>query len=113
LKRSRSFDDYLKRNNKKSRDTVMSRAKFTRSARRTVHLYVRSKVKTSRDYQISITAEPIELIISSIDNAYPNYIMKVYLFLRAVGKSYYNVKCRKKIRSPGCMYVCTVSIFRR
>jgi len=63
------------------RDKVMSRAKFTHSARRTVYLYARPKVDTSRDYQISITVESIELIISSIDSAYPNYIIKVYLFL--------------------------------
>jgi len=37
-----------------SRDTVLSRAKFTRSARRTMYLYARPKVKTSQDYQISI-----------------------------------------------------------
>jgi len=60
---------------------VVSRAKVTRSARRSVYLYARPKVETSRDYQISITAEPIELIISSIDNAYPNYIRKICLFL--------------------------------
>jgi len=65
----------------KSRDTVMSRAKFTCSAKQTVYLYARLKVETSRDYQISITVEPIELIISSIDSAYPNYILKVCLFL--------------------------------
>jgi len=47
-----------------SRDTVVYRIKFTRSARRIVYLYARSKVETSRDYQISITAEPIELIIT-------------------------------------------------
>jgi len=64
-----------------SRDTVMSHAKFTRSARQTVYLYARSKVETSRDYQISITAGSIELIISSTDSAYPNYIIKVCLFL--------------------------------
>jgi len=64
-----------------SRDKVVSRAKFTRSARQTVYLYARPKVETSRDYQISITAEGIELIISSIDSAYPNYIIKVCLFL--------------------------------
>jgi len=57
-----------------SRDTVVSRAKFTRSARRTVYLYARPKVETSRNYQISITTESIELIIISIDRAYPNYI---------------------------------------
>jgi len=56
-------------------------AKFTRSARRTVYLYARPKVEPSRDYQISITAEPIELIINSIDRAYPNYIKKICLFL--------------------------------
>jgi len=58
----------------------MSRAKFRRSARQTVYLYARPKVETSREYQISITTEPIELIISSIDSAYPNYI-KVYTIL--------------------------------
>jgi len=58
-----------------SRDTVVSRAKFMRSAKRTVYLYARPKVETSRDYQIS------ELIISSIDSAYPNYIIKICLFL--------------------------------
>jgi len=75
----------------------VSRAKFTRSARRTVYLYTRPK-ETSRDYQISITAEPIELIISLIDNAYPNYIRKICLFLLYVlyEKSYYNVKCKNK-----------------
>jgi len=45
----------------------MFQAKFTRSAKQTVYYYARPKVETSRDYQISITAEPIELIISSID----------------------------------------------
>jgi len=49
-----------------------------------VYLYARPKVETSRDYQISIMAKPIELIISSIDSAYPNYVIKVCLFLRAV-----------------------------
>jgi len=58
----------------------MSHAKFTRSARQIVYLYARSKVETSRDYQISITAELIELIISSIDSAYPNYIIKVLAY---------------------------------
>jgi len=72
-----------------SRDTVVSRAKFTRSARRTVYLYARPKVETSRDYQISITAEPIELIISSIDSTYSNYIMKCLFLLHLLGKSYY------------------------
>jgi len=47
---------------------------------------------------ISITAEPIELIISSnkIDRAYPNYTKKICLFLLYVlyEKSYYNVKCK-------------------
>jgi len=51
-----------------SRDTVVSRAKFTRSARQTMYLYARPKFETNRDYQISITAEPIELIINSIDS---------------------------------------------
>jgi len=71
----------------------VSRAKFTRSARRTVYFYARPKVETSRDYQISITAKPIELIISSIDSAYPNYIRKICLFFLYVlyEKSYYNV----------------------
>jgi len=64
-----------------SRDTVVSRAKFTRSVRRTVYFYTRPKVETSRNYQISITAEPIELIISSIDSAYSNYTIKVCWFL--------------------------------
>jgi len=45
------------------------------------NLYARPKVETSRDYQISITTESIELIISSIDSAYPNYIIKICLFL--------------------------------
>jgi len=102
---------------KTSKDTIVSRAKFTRSARRTVYLYARPKVETIRDYQISITAEPIELIISSIDSAYPNYIRKICLFLLYVlyEKSYYNVKCKNKkiylmyVR----MYVCTLSNFRR
>jgi len=81
-----------------SRDTVMSRAKFTRSARRTVYLYAKSKVETSRDYQISITAEPIELIISLTDSAYPNYFIKICSFLLYVlyEKSYYNVKCKNQ-----------------
>jgi len=38
-----------------SRDTVVSRAKFTRSARWTVYFYARLK-ETSRDYQMSMTA---------------------------------------------------------
>jgi len=67
----------------------MSRAKFTRSARRTVYLYARPKVETSRDYQISIMAEPIELIISSIDRTYPNYIKKYAYF--------YCTCCMKKV----------------
>jgi len=89
----------------KSRDMVVSRVKFTRSVRRTVYLYARPKVETSRDYQISIT---IELIISSIDSAYPNYIREICLFLLYVSydKSYYNVKCKNK-KSVLCMYVCT------
>jgi len=78
-------------------DKVVSRAKFTRNARRTVYLYARPKVETNRDYQILITAESIELIISSIDSAYPRYIRKICLFLLYVlyEKSYYNVKCKK------------------
>jgi len=65
----------------------VSRAKFTRSARQTVYLYARPKVETSRDYQISITAEPIELIINSIDSAYPNYKKNMLIFtVRAVRK---------------------------
>jgi len=68
----------------KSRDTVVSCAKFTRSKRRTMYLYAKPKVETSRDYQISITAKPIELIISSIDSTYPNYMIKVCLFLLRV-----------------------------
>jgi len=74
----------------------VSRAKFMRSARWIVYLYARPKVETSRDYQISITAEPIELIINSIDSAYSNYIRKICLFLLYVlyEKSYYNVKCK-------------------
>jgi len=59
-----------------SRDMVVTCAKFTYSARRTVYLYARPKIETSRDYQISITAEPIELIISLIDSVYPNYKLK-------------------------------------
>jgi len=40
-----------------------------------------------RDYQISITAETIELIISSLDSAYPNYNENMLNFTaRAVGK---------------------------
>jgi len=76
----------------------VSRAKFTRSARRTVYLYARPKVETSRDYQISITVEPIELIISLIDSAYPSYIIKICSFLLYVlyEKSYYNVKCKNQ-----------------
>jgi len=50
----------------RSRNMVVSRAKFARSARQTVYLYARPKVKTSQDYQISIMIEPIKLIISSI-----------------------------------------------
>jgi len=93
---------------------VMSRANLTRSARWTVYLYARPKVETSRDYQISITAEPIGLIISSIDSAYPDYIRKICLFLLYIlyEKSYYNVKCKNK-KSILCMYVCPVSNFRR
>jgi len=66
----------------------VSRAKFTRSARWTMYLYVKSKVEMSRDYQISITTEPIELIISSIYSAYLNYIKRNMLIftVRAVGK---------------------------
>jgi len=59
---------------------------FTRSARRTVYLYARPKVETSQDYQISIMVEPIEFIISLIDRAYPNYIIKICSFSRAVKK---------------------------
>jgi len=92
----------------------VSRAKFTRSARWTVYLYARPKVETNQDYQISITIKPNELIISSIDSAYPNYIRNIYLFLLYVlyEKSYYNVKCKNK-KSILCMYVCTLSNFRR
>jgi len=73
----------------------VSRAKFTRSAR--PYLYARSKVETSRDYQISITVEPIELIISSIGSAYPNYIKKICLLLYVLQeKRYYNVWCKNK-----------------
>jgi len=63
------------------------RAKFTRSAKRAAYLYARPKVETSRDYQISTTPEAIELIISSIDSAYPNNIIKKYA-------CFY---CRKKV----------------
>jgi len=63
----------------------VSHAKFTRNVRRTVYLYARLKVETSRDYQVSIIAESIELIISSIDNAYPNYIINMFIFtVRAI-----------------------------
>jgi len=53
-----------------------------------VYLYARPKVETSRDYQISITTALIELIISSIDFAYPNYIIKMYYVftVNTVGK---------------------------
>jgi len=90
----------------------VSRVKFTRSARRTVYLYARPKVERSQDYQISITAEPIELIIRLIDGAYQNYIMKVCLFLLYVlyEKSYYNVKCENK--KIYLMHGCPVSNFR-
>jgi len=93
-----------------SRDTVVSRTKFTRSARRTVYFYARPKVETNRDYQILITAEPIELIINLIDSAYPNYIIKICLFLLYVlyEKNYYNVKCKNQNLSyvcPHLMYV--------
>jgi len=56
-----------------------------------MYLYAKPKVETSRDYQISITAEPTELIISLIDSAYPNYIIKICSFLLYVlyEKSYY------------------------
>jgi len=72
----------------------VSRAKFTRSARWTVYLYARPKVETSPDNQISITAKANELIISSIDSAFPNYIRNICLFLLYVlyEKSYYNLK---------------------
>jgi len=66
---------------------VVSRVKFTRSAIRTVYLYARSKVETSRDYQISITAEPIKLIISSIDSASKLYNKNMLIF----------TCCRKKV----------------
>jgi len=46
-----------------------------------VYLYAGPKVEMGRDYQSSTTAEPIELIISSIDNAYSNYIIKICLFI--------------------------------
>jgi len=39
---------------------IRSRAKFTRSARRTVYLYARPKVEMIRDYQISIMADWID-----------------------------------------------------
>jgi len=91
-KKGRNTSEYFG----KSRDTVVSRAKFTRSARWTVYLYARPKVETSRDYQI-ITADPIELIISLIDSAYPNYIIKICFLLYVLyEKSYYNVKYKNK-----------------
>jgi len=58
----------------------VSRAKFTRSARRTVYLYAKPKIETSRDYQISITAEPIELIISSIERIPKLYHKSMLIF---------------------------------
>jgi len=57
----------------------MSRVKFTRSARRTVYLYARPKVE-NRDNQISITAEPIELIIKSIDSIPKLYHKNMLIF---------------------------------
>jgi len=77
----------------KSKDTVVSRAK-SRVARDGPCIFARDQ--KLRDYQISITVEPIELIINSIDSAYPNYIRKICLFLLYVlyEKSYYNVKCK-------------------
>jgi len=56
---------------------------------------VRPKVETSRDYQISIMAEPIELIISSID--IPKLYNKSMLVftVHAVRKKLY-VKCKIK-----------------
>jgi len=87
-----------------SRDTVVSRAKFTRSARRIFRVSLRfrvslPKVEMIRDYQISITAEPNELIVSLIDSAYPNYIIKICSFLLYVlyEKSYYNKVIIKKL----------------
>jgi len=52
------------------------------------HLYARPKVETNRDYQISIMAEPIELLIGSIDSAYPKLYNKSMLvfIVHAVGK---------------------------
>jgi len=44
-------------------------------------------------------------------HTYPNYIIKICLFL-LYEKNYYNVKCKNK-KFILCMYVCTVSNFRR
>jgi len=50
-------------------------------------IFTRPKVQTSRDYQISITAEPNELIISSIDNALKLYNKSMLVFtVHAIGK---------------------------
>jgi len=47
-----------------SRDTVVSRDEFTilyiASRDRTVHLYANRQVASTRDYRISITAEPMK-----------------------------------------------------
>jgi len=71
-------NEFIKNNPQIKRHGSVSRQVHTK---RTVYLYARPKVETSQDYQVLITAELIELIISSIDSAYPNYILKVYFFL--------------------------------
>lgn len=59
---------------------VVSRAKYTRSARHLMYIYVsRTVVESNLDYRILITAKRIKFLLRSIERASLNYIK--YLFL--------------------------------
>jgi len=67
------FDKKI-RKNCLSRDTIVSRAKFTRSARRIVYLYARPKIETSREYHNNGWADWVNIPL--IDD---NFFWKVKL----------------------------------
>jgi len=75
-------------------------AKFTRVARDGPCIFTPDQ-NLRRDYQISITVERIELIISSIERISKLYnksmlIFTVHAVHAACEKNYYNVKCKNQ-----------------
>jgi len=66
--------------------TVVSRDEFTilymciASRDCTVYLYANRRVASTRDYRISITAEPMKFWIGAIDSLGSNYIIKLFSF---------------------------------